>query len=97
MSETKDGVSLAEARLMKIRQAEFLNAIADERARQDAKWGQNFVPLDRMVTILGEEFGEACRALLEQDWVNLDEELVQVAAVCSKFFELATVSERRRK
>ena len=31
--------------------------------------------------ILGEEFGEVCRALCEDDQANLREELIQVAAV----------------
>lgn len=58
-----------------------LTEVVTERARQEQKWGeQNHAP-DRWMTILGEEFGEACKGALEQDWDNYREELVQVAAV----------------
>jgi hypothetical protein len=62
--------------------------IALERQRQEAKWGtQDHDPL-QWITILGEEYGEACRGAYEF-WRNgspdglsqYKEELVQVAAV----------------
>ena len=58
-----------------------------ERQRQDAKWGADrTLDFGTWVTILGEEYGEVCRAILEsRDGVDsvahVREELVQVAAV----------------
>ena len=44
---------------------EILQEVRKERARQDEKWGeQNHEPFAWM-TILGEEYGEACRGTLE--------------------------------
>lgn len=59
--------------------------IAAERIRQDARWGG--VPgIDRRddhtyAAVLGEEFGECCKAWLERDVPQLRVELVQTAAV----------------
>lgn len=76
---------------------QFLSALVDERHRQIDKWGQNntdrFVPA--FAQILGEEFGEVCRALCEHDEENLEVELVQVAAVCCRMYE--TLRERRER
>lgn len=69
-------------------QALFLKAVARERDAQDAKWGANVVGMLNMLAVLGEEVGECNRAVLERDWTELRRELVQVAAVCSKFYEL---------
>ena len=58
-----------------------LNEVAVERAKQDAKWGeQNHVP-PKWLVILGEEFGEACRGNLENDLAQYRKELIEVAAV----------------
>jgi hypothetical protein len=60
--------------------------LATERKRQDEKWGeQNHDPL-RWLAILGEEYGEACKALLtlrftEPEPCRYRDELVHVAAV----------------
>jgi len=52
-----------------------------ERKKQDLKWGpQNHDPL-KWIAILGEEFGEVAKAVLEKDLDNYREELIQVAAV----------------
>lgn len=75
---------------------EVLDAIIAERQRQDEKWGeQNHVePL--WATILGEEFGEVCRASLAIEAVGLNDsalvehlrsELIQVAAVAVAWVE----------
>jgi NTP pyrophosphatase (non-canonical NTP hydrolase) len=64
--------------------------IKKERERQDLKWEVNRIRnLDWRLwcTILGEEYGEVCRAVLEKDFENLEEELVQVAAVCVAMLE----------
>ena len=57
------------------------NEIREERQRQDEKWGvQNHNPFI-WLGIIGEEQGEVCHAVLEKDWDNYREELIQVAAV----------------
>ena len=60
--------------------------VLTERSRQDKKWGeQNHLPAYWM-TILGEEFGEACQEALRVEFGakstdDLRAELIQVAAV----------------
>lgn len=70
-----------------------LQQVADERARQDERWGK---PAERGLTaetwlaILGEECGEVCRASLPDGQGrggDLRHELVQVAAVCQAWCE----------
>jgi len=62
-----------------------LQDVAAERRRQVEKWGVQRHPAAWWVVILGEEFGEVCRALYEAKDFSLGEEyrqeLVQVAAV----------------
>jgi len=58
-----------------------LNEVRKERWRQDAKWGvQNHPPL-YWLGILGEEFGEVSKAMIEDQPRSTREELIQVAAV----------------
>lgn len=70
---------------------DVLDVIVRERERQDKRWGeQNHDPFLWM-TILGEEYGEACKAALESRFgggherengpEEYREELIQVAAV----------------
>lgn len=69
-----------------------LNAVADERVRQDAKWGeQNHHPFTYLA-ILGEEVGEANQAALQatfggKTWADYRTELVHVAAVAVAMIE----------
>lgn len=59
-----------------------VNDILFERDRQDSKWGeQRDNPPLLWLAILGEEVGEANKAVLERDWENFRTELIQVAAV----------------
>lgn len=67
--------------------------VAVERARQEAKWGeQNHEPA-RYLAILAEEFGEAAQATVEVTFgadelrCRLREELIQTAAVAVAFVE----------
>lgn len=67
-----------------------LMEIASERARQDARWGEQNHDDFVWGAILGEEIGEAYRAILEDrfgDGGNLREELVQAAAVIAAWIE----------
>ena len=67
-------------------QANAVNDILNERVRQDSKWGeQNHHPFAWM-TILGEEYGEACQDALRAQYkltITSDyrKELIEVAAV----------------
>ena len=66
---------------------EVFQLIVKERSRQDEKWGKHSMPPGMELQILGEEFGEVCQALCNEDLDNLKEELVQVAAVAFKWLE----------
>jgi len=67
--------------------SEFLNAIRDERARQDRKWGEQDHSPEIWLAILLEEVGESAKATLEGQRDELLKELVQVAAVACAFYE----------
>lgn len=81
-------------------------AIDAERARQSVKWsgrhdwgaGDCSSPdVDRTVKlgVLGEEFGEVARAVLDRNHPNLVAELVQVAAVAVAWLELEMSDDGR--
>lgn len=78
-------------------QSRVLTEVVFERAKQDRKWGeQNHKPCEWM-TVLGEEFGEACQEALRvrfgenslgmTDYTALREELIQCAAVAVAIIE----------
>ena len=90
--------SFDEVEIVKDFTAAALNDVMDERARQDAKWGQQDHEASRWLMILGEEYGEACEAgcrvtfPLDPRCTNLAvsdlrNELVQVAAVAVAMIE----------
>lgn len=78
-------------------QDDILAEVAQERERQDQLFPGAWDRLDdyyqrtKRLTILVEEVGEVARAVLEKDLLNLEVELVQVAAVA-----VAWVEARRR-
>ena len=45
---------------------EIMTDITNERVFQDRKWGPQKHPLGDWMTILGEEYGEACQAALDE-------------------------------
>lgn len=69
-----------------------LAQVSNERAKQEAKWGeQNHVPTEYL-TILMEEVGEAAQAALQakyegKDWQRYPDELIHVAAVAVAMIE----------
>ena len=73
-----------------------LKEVLDERINQENKWGeQNHHPAE-WLSILGEEFGEVCKAVCEAhftgynstgNWDNYRKELIQVAAVTVSMIE----------
>lgn len=77
----------------------IINLIEAERARQIIKWGDNSETLSPLeyLPILGEEYGEVCRAVHDayfaakypqhisakaEDYEHAKNELVQLAAAC---------------
>jgi DNA polymerase-3 subunit epsilon len=58
-----------------------LDAILQERQRQDTKWGEQNHDGEKWVLIATEELGEVCQALLKKDSANYMQELTQLAAV----------------
>lgn len=93
--DTKDGVALDDIHRERQRQEELKEAgrfdftCADVK---DPKTGKRISNGHRLA-ILGEEYGEACRAMNEMEGANdkhgkdLRKELVQVAAVCVAWIE----------
>ena len=55
--------------------------IANERQNQDNKWGEQNHHVLFWMSVLGEEYGEACKSAIEGDVLSCRTELVQVAAV----------------
>lgn len=87
-----------------------IEEIRSERARQDEKWGEQNHEGPVWAAILGEEYGEACKSLLEvlfpggpipEGWhvgdsrvAHLRTELIQVAAVAAGWVEAIDREER---
>jgi len=70
----------------------ILSLVQDERDCQQRKWGIQTHSIPEWMTILGEEYGEACKAGLESEYrgeplKNLEKELVQVMAVALAILE----------
>ena len=59
----------------------LFHQVGNEMARAQQKFGsQNTKTCYFWNSIIGEEYGEACKAALEGDWENYNEELIQVAS-----------------
>lgn len=70
------------------RETFFKIDIADERDRQDRKWGVTQLSLDVHFRVLAEEFGEVAKALNEKESLDrVKEELIHTAACCVKMAE----------
>lgn len=70
----------------------FYELVQEERDRQDIKWGIQRHDFRIWSTILTEECGEVAKASLEygfenQGLKNMEEELIQTAAVCKAIWE----------
>lgn len=73
-------------------QLQIVQQILDERARQDAKWGEQNHNDYRYLAILTEEIGELAQAALEDEFGGkhagtLRDELIQAAAVALAWLE----------
>jgi len=77
----------------------ILAAVQDERDRQQRKWGVQTHSIPEWMTILGEEYGEACKAGLESEYRgarldNLEKELIQTMAVALAIVEGIRIKTR---
>lgn len=68
--------------------------VINERIRQTAKWGRQSHDWYKWITILGEEYGEACRESFEWEHIKDEsaltrfrKELIEVAAVAVAIVE----------
>ena len=75
----------------------FAELVVFERKTQDIKWGMQSHSPYKWLTILGEEYGEACEAALEDKVKPLIYELVQVAAVAQACAEQLMATEETAK
>lgn len=73
-----------------------ISEVIEERERQNKKWGQQDHTPVEWCAILGEEYGEVCKAALEAHFEHKDPvksiaeyrmELIQVAAVAIQMVE----------
>lgn len=65
----------------------ILEQVKLERRAQYSTWGRQMQSLDGWTTILGEEYGEVCRAIIDRDRISTRLELVQLAAVAVQIIE----------
>ena len=70
--------------------------IKEERTLQDKKWGEQNHPPYKWMAILGEEYGETCKAALEGNIEGYRAELIQAAAVCVAAIESLDRDIKRR-
>ena len=74
--------------------SEALDKISAEDVRQRAKWGEQWHEASMWYVILGEEFGELGKAILEEESVDIIAEAVQVATLALK---IAWMEERQAR
>ncbi|MAQ31336.1 MAG: hypothetical protein CMD26_01185 [Flavobacteriales bacterium] len=72
----------------------ILQLILEERQKQDEKWGEQNHNIYKWLAILGEEVGEVNKAVLEDNYKDVIDELVQIGAVTVAMIESL---ERNRK
>lgn len=77
---------------MPLEQSEILTQIVQERERQKKRWGGRLHTGSQWVALLAEELGEVSRAVMEDDVLSYEGELVQLAAVAVAALE----QEQRR-
>lgn len=66
---------------------EFFDRVLNERERQKNFWGNKVHGGHAWVSILGEEFGEFCKAVNGGYFSGAEDELVQIAAVAMAAYE----------
>lgn len=71
------------------RRRDVMHRVYAERVRQDARWGEQNHTWERWLAIIGEEFGESSKAIVERDDIAMVTELEQLAAVTINALECA--------
>ena len=74
--------------------SDIIQLILKERQRQDEKWGEQNHDVYKWLAILGEEVGEVNKAVLEDNYSEILDELIQIGAVTVAMIESL---ERKRK
>ena len=77
-----------------MKKEDIVELIISERKKQDLKWGEQNHNIYKWLAILGEEVGEVNKAVLEDKYDEVLDELVQIAAVSVAMIESL---ERNRK
>ena len=70
-----------------MKKEDIVKLILSERNKQDVKWGEQNHDIYKWLAILGEEVGEVNKAALEDQYDEVIDELVQVAAVAVAMIE----------
>ncbi len=70
-----------------MKKEDIVKLILSERNKQDIKWGEQNHDIYKWLAILGEEVGEVNKAALEDQYDEVIDELVQVAAVAVAMIE----------
>ena len=70
-----------------MKKEDIVKLILSERNKQDVKWGEQNHDIYKWLAILGEEVGEVNKAALEDQYDEVVDELVQIAAVAVAMIE----------
>ena len=70
-----------------MKKEDIVELIISERKKQDLKWGEQNQNIYKWLAILGEEVGEVNKAVLEDKYDEVLDELVQIAAVSVAMIE----------
>jgi NTP pyrophosphatase (non-canonical NTP hydrolase) len=74
-----------------------ISELKERRSDQDKKWGKGAIDYHSVPRILGEEYGEVCRALNEKDMENFHQEVLDVAAFSMAILEQLVKEEYEKK
>jgi len=78
-----------------MKKEDIVKLILSERNKQDIKWGEQNHDIYKWLAILGEEVGEVNKAALEDQYDEVIDELIQIAAVSVAMIE--SLDRNRKK
>ena len=78
-----------------MKKEDIVQLILSERNKQDVKWGEQNHDIYKWLAILGEEVGEVNKAALEDQYDEVIDELIQIAAVSVAMIE--SLDRNRKK
>ena len=78
-----------------MKKEDIVKLILSERNKQDVKWGEQNHDIYKWLAILGEEIGEVNKAALEDQYDEVIDELIQIAAVSIAMIE--SLDRNRKK